>query len=88
MPMDERIVTWARYGAHIPLKCKNHPEKRWSTKNISPIGARSIFYNLKALPDMGPECSCSGRDLEPVTLEEAQTGLDRYPDDNYHEQPA
>jgi len=51
------------YGQHIGLTCKNHPEKRWSTKNIAPIGARSIFYNLTCNPDMGPECNCSGDDL-------------------------
>lgn len=50
------------YGQHIRLYCTNHPElgANWSTKNIAPIGARSIFwfgpYNLR-------ECNCSGSAL-------------------------
>jgi hypothetical protein len=43
------------YGQHIALTCKNHPNLRWSTKNIDFIGARSIFYFSETLP----ECSCS-----------------------------
>lgn len=46
------------YGQHIRLTCKHHPDLRWSTKNIAPIGARSIFF----LGDSG-ECSCPGSDL-------------------------
>lgn len=30
------------YGTHIPMTCKNHPNLRWSTKNI---GGRSIFFS-------------------------------------------
>ncbi len=52
----------APYGQHIALYCVNHPHLRWSTKNIAPIGARSIFFDL-----MGEckerECSCPGSDL-------------------------
>jgi len=47
-------------GQHISLTCKNHLNKRWSTKNLGYIGARSIFYNLTSDPDMGPECECDG----------------------------
>ena len=47
------------YGQHIALTCKNHPDLRWSTKNIEFIGARSIFY----FSDTKPECSCSGNNL-------------------------
>jgi hypothetical protein len=43
------------YGQHIALTCKNHPELRWSTKNIDYIGARSIFYFSENVA----ECSCS-----------------------------
>lgn len=43
------------YGQHIALTCKNHPDLRWSTKNISYIGARSIFY----FSENTPECDCS-----------------------------
>ena len=41
---DGRIVAWAVYGQHIALTCKNHPDLRWSTKNIEYIGARHIFF--------------------------------------------
>lgn len=61
---DDRIVTWAERGAHIPLTCVNHPELRWSTKNISFIGARSIFFDGN--PFDGSECPCPARDLVPV----------------------
>ena len=67
--MSDRIVEWAEYGAHIPLTCKNHPEKRWSTKNIGCIGMRTIFYNLHNSP-MGPECDCPGGSLRPLTEDE------------------
>jgi hypothetical protein len=30
---------------HAVLTCKHHPQLRWSTKNIAPIGARSIFFD-------------------------------------------
>ena len=63
---DDRMTDLYPDTGHIPLRCKNHPEKRWSTKNISHIGARSIFYNLFHDPDMGDECTCSMRDLEVV----------------------
>lgn len=47
------------YGQHIALTCKNHPDRKWSTKNISHIGARSIFY----FSDDKPECNCPMSDL-------------------------
>lgn len=61
-------------GQHIPLTCKNHPEKRWSTKNIGQHNpetgqlslARSLFYNLFHDPEMGPECPCPISDLRVV----------------------
>ena len=68
--MDDRITTQFPRGQHIELYCINHPEKRWSTKNIGCIGARSIFYNLNDLPGMGPECNCACRDLRPVIYPE------------------
>lgn len=40
---DGRITDSAEYGCHVSLLCVNHPEKRWFTKNIGHIGARSIF---------------------------------------------
>lgn len=66
---DGRITKKAQYGRHIALTCKNHPDKRWSTKNIGYIGARTIFYNLSVEPDMGEECSCSTSDLLVVPIE-------------------
>lgn len=57
-----KICVNHRYGEHIELTCKNHPEKKWSTKNIDYIGARSIFFNLNNAP-MGLECNCPVGDL-------------------------
>lgn len=65
---DGRIVDFKEYGQHIALRCKNHPELRWSTKNISPIGARTLFYDLMDECRV-PECDCKLGDLEPVPLE-------------------
>lgn len=59
--MDGKIVSWAVYGKHIPLYCVNHPEMRWSTKNIAPIGARNIFFEIGER-----ECDCPCSDLRPV----------------------
>jgi hypothetical protein len=47
------------YGQHIALTCKNHPDLRWSTKNIDFLGARSIFY----FSEDKPECACPFSDL-------------------------
>ena len=66
MNMMNRITTQFPYGEHVELYCINHPAKRWSTKNIECIGARSIFYNLNNAPNMGPECKCKCSDLRPV----------------------
>jgi len=63
MATDGRLIDIAPYGQHIALTCRNHPNLRWSTKNISPIGARTLFYNLRNVQGMGPECDCSIRDL-------------------------
>jgi hypothetical protein len=56
--MCDRINPTKAYGEHINLTCRNHPSKRWSTKNIAPLGSRTIFYNLYDEPNMGNECSC------------------------------
>ena len=66
--VDERICPKHDHGAHIPLRCKNHPDLRWSTKNLAPIGARSIFYSSYS---KGEECTCQLRDLEHVCEEES-----------------
>jgi hypothetical protein len=55
------------YGEHIQLTCVHHPALRWSTKNIAPIGARHIFYNLRGDPNMGLECNCPMSDLVVVS---------------------
>lgn len=67
-----RIVDHALYGEHIPLKCKNHSDKRWSTKNIGFIGYRTVFYNLYNVYGMGPECDCKPGCLIPLTAKEAR----------------
>lgn len=41
---NERIVPWAEYGDHINVRCQNHLDCIYSTKNIEYIGARSIFH--------------------------------------------
>lgn len=62
--MDDRITPKAPYGRHIDLTCVNHPELEWSTKNISPIGARSIFFESSA-----PECNCPCSALRAIPIE-------------------
>lgn len=57
---NETIDPAQPWGQHIALTCRNHPELRWHTKNISHIGARSIFF---AGRDMSTECACPGSDL-------------------------
>jgi len=57
-----RIVVWAGYGDHIDLTCINHPDLRWSTKNIGGIGARSVFY----VSNSYRRCSCEFPGLQPV----------------------
>jgi len=56
-----RITTKAPYGRHIGLTCVNHPEQRWSTKNIGSqssegvvFRSRSLFYETYTIP----ECDC------------------------------
>lgn len=63
---EGRIVAHAEYGRHIALTCINHPEKRWSTKNIGGIGSRTIFYNLQCEDGMGEECDCPIHCLRPL----------------------
>lgn len=60
---DGRITELAEYGQHIALTCVNHPDLRWSTKNIAPIGCRAIFFNLHGVRDMLIECNCPLGDL-------------------------
>ena len=60
---DDRIDDRYKWGQHIPLTCVNHPDLRWSTKNIGYIGARSIFYTSW---QVAPECACKGSDLRPL----------------------
>jgi hypothetical protein len=52
------------WGQHIKLTCKNHPDMTWHTKNISYIGARSIFYT----GEWGTECDCPASDLVVVPV--------------------
>ena len=59
---DGRIVDWADYGRHIPLKCKVCG-KKFHTKNIDYIGARTIFMTKDG------DCPHGIKDLEPVKEE-------------------
>lgn len=61
--VDDRITKSAPYGQHIALTCRNHPELRWSTKNIMFIGARSIFFDLLGQNPTTQECACPASDL-------------------------
>jgi hypothetical protein len=71
--LSNRITNNAPYGQHITLTCANHPELRWSTKNIDYIGARSLFYlGAEGEPAMNPttpECPCSIRHLIVLEVE-------------------
>lgn len=71
---DGRITDKVEYGRHISLTCRNHPDLRWSTKNIDFIGARSIFYYGSATGQFVPECSCHASDLivNPVQRKEGE----------------
>ena len=60
---DDRICKKHKRGQHIALACKNHPHLRWSTKNISNIGARTIFYSLMPDDPKESECPCSAGEL-------------------------
>ena len=66
--MEDLVIDPSRpYAAHIALTCVNHLNLRWSTKNISHIGARTVFYNLFRENPGIPECTCPFRDLTVVT---------------------
>ena len=52
-----RLSSLAEYGQHIQLSCKNHLQLRWSTKNIAPLGCRTIFFDL-AIDGTEGECGC------------------------------
>jgi len=56
------------FGEHIALTCRNHPDLRWHTKNISCIGARSIFF-ADANTRLN-ECTCPLSDL--IVLKEVK----------------
>ena len=66
--MDSRLTTKAPHGQQIALTCKNHPDLRWSNKNIAPLGCRKIFFNLMNEP-MGPECDCHFEELVVIPIE-------------------
>jgi hypothetical protein len=69
MEMDDRITKKAPYGRHIGLTCVNHPELSWNTKNIAPIGCRTIFFNGWDESPPKKECDCPLRDLRVVEIE-------------------
>ena len=57
--VEGRICENVPEAQHITLRCRQHPMKTWSQKNLGYIGARSLFYNLHYKVDMGEECNCS-----------------------------
>ena len=64
---DKRILDSAEHGEHISLTCVNHPHLRWSTKNIAPIGCRTLFFpSAMDVDSTDVECDCPLRDLVPV----------------------
>lgn len=72
---DGRIVDWAEYGQHIPLTCRKHPKLRWNTKNIAPIGCRTLFFTGEVKEDgtrdtWARECECSVLELVPIERKE------------------
>ena len=65
---ETRIDPDQPWGQHIDLRCRNHPELRWHTKNIDFIGARTIFF--RGFEEGLAECPCPLRDLEVVPVAE------------------
>jgi hypothetical protein len=67
---DDRIVKYIDRTSSAVLKCEAHPHLRWHTKNISFIGARTVFY----YPDENhgeTECQCRMDLMQPCTEDEA-----------------
>ncbi|OGR85639.1 MAG: hypothetical protein A2901_07790 [Elusimicrobia bacterium RIFCSPLOWO2_01_FULL_54_10] len=56
--MPDTICATHSRGDHIDLTCKNHPELRWSTKNIGTIGDRNIFFSRNLIVAGIVECEC------------------------------
>ncbi len=65
---DGRITDKTYHGDMISLTCVNHPNKRWLTKNIMCIGARSIIWVGMDNYQRGEleECDCPITDLKVV----------------------
>lgn len=65
--LDSRITKKAPYGQHVTFYCVNHPDLRWMSKNIAPLGVRSIFFrgrdNGTEVYEYAPECKCPLSDL-------------------------
>jgi hypothetical protein len=57
-----RLTPKAPYGRHIGLRCKVHPDCTYHTKNIAPIGARSIFADNR-------DCPCGIENLELIPID-------------------
>lgn len=66
--IDQKIVDSAEHGEQVTLTCKSHPNLRWSTKNIAPIGCRRIFFDLMGECRGQQECSCPASDLIPLEV--------------------
>lgn len=60
---DLIVVQGVEYGALIMVRCKNHLNLRWFTKNIAPLGSRRLYECAREGRYL---CACTFRDLEPV----------------------
>jgi hypothetical protein len=72
---SDRIDRHQAYGVHIDLTCQNHRDLRWSTKNIAPIGCRSLFWRPALDSNYRPtqdECTCPVSDLIVAPRERGQ----------------
>ena len=73
-----RLSPLAEYGQHIQLSCKNHLQLRWSTKNIAPLGCRTIFFDVMG-KSKEPECDCEFETL--IVLGQPSSELSREMED-------
>jgi hypothetical protein len=63
---DDRIDQTVERTDKVMLTCVNHPDLRWMTKNISHIGARSIFFR-GSVTDERPAWPFGSLDLVKLT---------------------
>ena len=54
----QKICDRVEYGKHIIVRCKNHPDKRWCTKNSALGSVIQMDYVIATA-----ECKCTIRAL-------------------------